>query len=94
VRQVAQYEPEEGRGRFEQVYNVVVVARPGREDEVICSRYRLRRYSRAQLEAAVRRAGFTIAGHVDDRGADTPIIEPGYGLWILRAGTGRQLPEG
>jgi SAM-dependent methyltransferase len=86
VRQVAQYDPPASRRqRYEQVHNVVVVQRPNRDDEVQTSSYRLRTYDRAQLEALVEQAGFKLAGHVDEAGRDIPIVEPGYGTWILRA---------
>jgi len=86
VRQVAQYTPPASRRqRFEQVHNVVVIQRPNRDDEVQTSSYRLRTYNRAQFEALIERAGFEVAGHVDDAGRDAPIVEPGYGIWILEA---------
>ena len=67
------------------MHNVVVIQRPGREDELQTSRYRLRTYDRRQFEALIAEAGFEIAGHVDEQGRDVPVIEPGYGIWILRA---------
>ncbi|MFG0285847.1 MAG: class I SAM-dependent methyltransferase [Phycisphaerales bacterium JB039] len=85
VRHVAQYLPPSPGGRFEMAHNILVVSRPGREDEVRASKFRLRTYSASQLERLVRRAGFEVAGHVDERGSDIPVVEPGYGLWALRA---------
>jgi SAM-dependent methyltransferase len=86
VRQVAQYDPPMSRRRrWEQVHNVVIIQRPGREDEVQTSSYRLRTYDRRQLEAIIAKAGFKVAGHVDEQGHDVPVTEPGYGIWILRA---------
>jgi len=86
VRQIAQYDPPPSRRRrWEQVHNVVVIQRPGREDELQTSSYRLRTYDRAQLEPLIKEAGFTIEAHVDEDARDVPVTEPGYAIWILRA---------
>lgn len=84
VRQVVQYVPPTSRRqRDEQVYSVVEIRRGRSQPELICSRYALRCYDRAQWEEQVARAGLGVLGVVDEAGRDVPAVEPGYVIYVL-----------
>ncbi len=93
VHQFVSYLPHY-RPRRERVCSHLTVRTPGGERH-IDSCYDLRCYTLAQWVRVVRRGGFEIADVVDERGRSIETCEPGYAIFVLRAGavTGHRGPR-
>ncbi|MEN0020159.1 MAG: class I SAM-dependent methyltransferase [Planctomycetota bacterium] len=83
VKQVVQYEPATKASRREMVISVLDIERP-RGCETRSSSYALRSYDRKQWDRLVARSAMQVVGVVDEFGDDTPVLAPGYQLFILK----------
>lgn len=86
VTQVVQYLPASGRRGRERDERVVshLTVRAGRSVRDIDSTYTLFSYDLAQWRRVLARARFDVLAVADQDGHDTPPVEPGYALWVLR----------
>lgn len=85
VTQIVQYEPGTPGARVEQVLSHLIIERPSGTTHVD-SRYELRSYDAEEWHRLIARAGFRVAGIVDELGDDAEPTELGYRLYVLSPG--------